>query len=814
MNYFRYAIRHALAQPGFSAIVILTTALTIGAAAAVFSLFDAALLRPFPYAASDRLVRLETFNPKDKGSERNVSLFDFEDYRSRNRTLQGMAAYMTWSNPLVGQGPSLSVRMTFASAGLFDVLGVKPQLGRVFTPAEDVQGGPVLKMVIGDRLWKSLFGGRADALGKTIQLRGETYEVIGVMPAGFAFPDRSEVWVPIMARYSAYKDDWWKRRDARIHRVIARLRDGVSVEQASADAAAIATVLRSEHPEQSLDAHGRVISLRDAEVSEVRPYVQLVAGAAILLLILGCSNVANLLLARSVARGREVALKLALGSGVWPLIWQLLAEAAVLSLAGAALGVGLAYLGVKGFLALLPVNVPEWMRLEMDYRVLAFAAASAVVTAMVAMLLPAAQQIRANVSDVLKQGARGSTEGRGFTAWARRGLVAGEIALSLMLLASAGLMVRSFQKAMSIESGLRPERLLVVESGRFVPNVTKETAVRAYSVEYRKVQLALEQIPGVTRASGGHTVPFMRSDEQRPAQELYTLRRSTRDQAFRLAFRGADVMPGYFATLGVPIVAGRDFTENDSLDAPPVIIISQRLAETLFPGESAVGQKIRFGINQEYDPWSTVIGVAGNMRFNAGERDPGHEAYWSYRQYPGPGIYFVLRTAADPASILPEIKHAIQRTNPEISVDRMVEMQSLMTESIWRRRLWGAILAVFAALALLLAMVGLYGMMSYSVAQQRKEIGIRLAIGAPRSSILQWVLRGGMALTLAGVTFGLGGAVAAGALWGDLLFGISGRDLTTFGLVTAILSGTAFITCLIPAIRATRVDPMIALRQE
>lgn len=814
MRYLRHAIRHALYQPGFSAIVILTVGLTIGAATAVFSLFDAALLRPFPYAQPNRLVRVETFNPKDKGAARDVSLFDFEDFRRRNRTLQSMAAYFSWSNPLTGLGPAVSVRMTFASAGVFDVVGVRPVLGRVFTSAEDIYGGPVLKAVIAYGLWQELFGGKPDTIGRTIQLRGQSYEVIGVMPPGFVFPDRTQVWVPIMARYSSYKDEWWKRRDARVHRVIARLGDGVSVAQADADLSSIASVLRKEHPEQNLDAHGRVRSLRDAEAGEIKPYVHLVAGAAIVLLLLGCLNVANLMVARSVARGRETAVRLALGSGPWPLIWQLLAEALVLSLTGAVAGVGLAYLGVQSFLSLLPVDVPAWMRLEMDFRVLAFAAAAAVSTAVAAMLLPAAQQVRANVSDVLKQGARGSSDGHTTAAWVRRGLVIGEIALSLVLLAGAGLMVRSFQAAMAAGTGIRPDHILVVESGRYIANVSKEAAQRVYCDVYRRVQVALEEVPGVVSASASHTIPFLTGGEQRPLAELYTLRRSTRDLAFRLPFRGADVMPGFFSTLGTQVLEGRDFNENDGVGAAPVVVISKRTAETLFPGESAVGQKIRFGINQDYDPWSTVIGVVGNVRFNAGEREPGYEVYWSYRQYPGPGIRFVIRTAGEPSTLAPQIKKIIQQADPDISVDRAATMESLVTESIWRRRLWGAILSVFAGMALLLALVGLYGVMSYLVAQQRKEIGIRLAIGAGHGQILGWVLRQGMILATAGLTVGVVLALPAGSLLGDLLFGIPPHDVVTFIAVSVALAFTSALACAVPAVRASRTDPMVALRQD
>ncbi|MBM3787180.1 MAG: ABC transporter permease [Acidobacteria bacterium] len=814
MRYVRHAIRHLLSRPGVSAVVILTMALTIGAATAVFSLFDAALLRPFPYASPERLVRLETHNPKDQGAPLDVSLYDFEDYRTRNRTLHSMAAYLSWTNQLTGLGPAISVHMTFVSADIFPLLGVNPVLGRVFTREEDVLGGPVLKVVIGHALWRELFGGRADALGRTIQLRGQSYEVIGVMPPGFAFPARSQVWVPLLARYSSYQDNWWKRRDARMHAVIARLKDGVSVEQANADIGSIAAALRHEHAEQSLDAHGRVRSLRDAEAGEIKPYVYLVAAAAALLLLLGCLNVANLMVARSVARERDAAVRLALGSGPWPLVWQLLAEALVLSTAGVAAGAVLAYGATCTFLALLPVDVPGWMRLELDYRVLAFAVAAAAGTAVMAMLLPAAHQLRTNLNDALKHGARGSTSGQSAAAWVRRALVVAEVALSLVLLVGAGLMVRSFQRALGIDPGLRSEHLVVVRSRHFVPNVIKESAVRAYCDVYRRVQLTLEGIPGVVSASGSHTIPFSGSSEQRRLAELYTLRRATRAQAIRLPFAGADIMPGAFQTMGVPLLEGRDFNENDKIGAPPVIVVSKRTAEALFPGESAVGQKVRFGIDQDYDPWSTVIGVVGNVRYNAAESEPGYEVYWSYRQYPGPGIAYLIRTASDPAALLPHIRQAIQSVSPNIAIKRIDTMELLVAESIWRRRLWGAILAVFAGLALLLALVGLFGVMSYMVAQQRKEIGIRLALGAGRGHVAGWVLRRGTLLSAIGAAVGLLLTMPLSSLLQGMLVGVDTNDTITLGTVLAMVIGAALLACAVPAARAARVNPISALREE
>lgn len=815
MRPLQHALRQARLHPGFAATVIGTTALTIGAATAIFSLFDAAFLRPFPYPAADRLVQLETYSPKDPGSKTLISLYDFEDYRARNRSFTDAAAYMSWSNQMsTGNGPAQSVHMTFASAGLFELLGVNPVLGRTYRKDEDLPGGPVTKALLSDALWRQQFGASPDAIGKTIRLRGQSFEVIGVMPASFRFPERSQIWVPLHARYAAYQDTWWKRRDARFHKVIARLRDGVSIEQANGEVASLAAVLRQEHPDENLDAHARVLSLRDAEVGEVRPYVWLAAGAGLLLMLLGCTNIANLMIARTLAREREFAVRRALGSGMGDLLSQLLHEALVLTLAGAVIGSVLAYGGVRGFLALLPPeNVPQWMRLTLDTRVLLFAVGAAMATAVVAILLPAWQQTRGDLNEKLKEGARGSSSGGSFAVWARRALVVAEISISVVLLAGAGLMIRSFRKAMDTDPGLRPQNLLVVKTGRFVPNVGRAEGVRVYSDEYLRIQRALQDLPGIVDVSAGSDVPFLGTTEKRQAAELYTLKRATREQAFRVPFHGSDVMPHYFSTLGIPVLEGRDFTEQDTIDKPPAVVLGRRTAELLFPGESAIGQKIRYGINQDYDPWAVVVGVAGNIRWNAAEREPGYEIYWSYRQYPGPGFNFLIRTQGDAYALQDIVRRTIQSVNPEVSVDRMVAMPELAAESVWRRRLWSSILSAFAGLALLLAAVGLFGVMSYLVEQQRKEIGIRMALGAPPGTILQWVLTRGMLLALTGFAAGWIAALAFGSQLGDLLWGVSAfNDLPTYALVAGAVLLATVAACAIPALRATATSPTVVLR--
>jgi len=814
MNSLRLALRQMKQRPGFSTVAILTLAITVGAASLVFSIFDAILLRPFPFPQADRLVRVQTVLDGDSGDQKDVSYFDFDDIRRRQRSFESLAAHVTYPNQLTGRGQARAVRMTFASAGFFETLQVPPRLGRSFRPEEDVYGGPVRKVVLSHALSLDLFPGGAGPIGQMLQLRGEAYEVVGVMPAGFDYPNRSQVWVPLMARYASIKDPWWKRRDTRPHTVLGRLAPGRSMEQARSDLQAIAAQLRQEHPDQNRGAGAEVISLRQAEVGQIAPYVRVTAAAVGLLLLLGCVNLANLFVARGATREREVALRLALGSGPWPLLRQLVAESLLYCGIGAAVGLLLAYAGMRGFTALLPPEVPRWMALAIDARVVVFAALAATLASLAAALLPAWQQMKTNAGEVLKQGSRGSSGGSAFSLLVRRGLIVAEIAVSVALLAGAALLVRSFDQLMSVDTGVNTSNLVVTRASRFVPGVAGESADKAYNGVYRRVQLALSELPGVTIASAGSGVPFVERSEQRAATEIYTARRSTREQAIREPFAGSDVMPGYFAALGTPLLEGRDFTERDTIDREGVVVISKRTAERLFPGENAIGQKLRWGNNQGYDPWMTVIGVVRNTSFSPAETKPGLEIYWSYRQYPQPGMYLLIRTRGDPASMVPQIRRAIQNADPDIAMENVKLMSDALDEHVWRQRLWSVVLTGFAGLALVIALVGLYGVMSFLVAQRTRELGIRLAIGATPASVLLLVLRTASLLVLPGALLGIALALAASRWLNSLVFGISAQDPATYLIVSLTMILTALLATLIPAWRAARVDPLLALRDD
>jgi putative ABC transport system permease protein len=808
----RVALRGLVKKPGFALVALLTLALTIGANTTIFSLIHAILLRPFPYLEPERLVRLHTETSRQADSLREASVFDFQDWRSQSRSFEDMAAYWSFVNTLSGDGPAQSVLMTFMTPELFGVLGVRPVLGRGFTRDENQIGGPVNKVVLSFGLWQSRFGGARNVIGRAVRLRGDTFTVIGVMPPGFRFPERTDVWVPLMSRYASYPTPWWKDRNVRIHSVLGRLRAGVSLANAQAEIDTIAARLARDFATTNKDVSVRLVSLRDAEVGDVRPYLILLLGAVTLVLAIGCVNIANLLLVRAMAREGEMAIRAALGASRGQLMRQTLIESVLLSLAGGALGVGVAYGGVRVLVASIPIELPFWMTIDVNGWVLAFSAVLSLLTGLTFGLLPALQASRRDLVESLKDAGRGSVASP--RRRLRQALVVAEVALSLLLFAGATLMMRSFFNLHRVDTGFDSHGLLSAYAGHFLPNRTYQEMIQVHAVDFRRVLDRLGQLPGVVSVAGSTDLPYYNRAEDRPLNPVATRGQTDAEQRANLPVANADITPGYLRTMGIPLLHGRDFTEADDWKAPLVALVSQRLADSLWPGRTAIGQMIRLGEESPENPWHRVIGVVGNTRWNAIERRDGGEVYFSYRQWPTPKLHLLVRTLGDLGPLAADLRRIVQDVNPENAITYIESMNGILDDALWQRRLWAYPLASFAGLALLLVSVGVYGVVSHTVGQRTREIGIRLALGAGPRDVLRLVVGQGLAMVMGGVILGLAASLALAPAVGRLLYGVSGTDPLTLVAVSGVLGVVAFVACSIPARRALRVDPTITLRAE
>jgi putative ABC transport system permease protein len=810
----RYGLRALRKRPGFTSIVTLTLALGIGANTAIFSLIYGILLRPFPYADPDRLVKIESVYAKTTGSVQGASQLDLDDWQRHTNSFEKIGLHITYPAILnTGGGPSQSVRLTFVTAQMLDALGAGPIIGRGFKPDEDIIGGDVLKAMLSHGLWQTTFGGDRNVLGRVIRLRGATYTIIGVMPPGFRFPERSDIWVPVQARYAGYKAEFWKSRDFRPHTAVARLKSGVTLAQAQSEMNTLAGRLEREFPATNQGMQLRLTPLRDAEVGNVRPYLWLLLGAVVMVLLIVCVNVANLLLARGAARERELAIRAALGARRGRLMRQLLVESLLLALIGGGLGLLLAWPALALLLRLIPVELPFWMRIEIDGIALLFNFAIAMLTGLFFGLIPAWQASRADLNLALKESAKGSGGGM-ISHRLRNALVVAEIAISLLLLVGAGLMIQSFMRLQRVDLGVQTGNLLTIYLSRFVTNASPEELLIAYTDTWTRVMERLAQLPGVVKVGASYGIPYKDRPEQREKQQISTVGQSQEEQRQNAPVMTEMVDPSFFDALGIPFVAGRNFNNNDTLSSEQVVIVSRHTAETLWPGREPIGQMLLIGSAYTGNVWRRVIGVVRDTKWHAAETGKGFELYASHRQYPIPAIHFLLRTTNDPASLIPQVRRVIHEVNPDIAINEIQPMDEVITDALWQRRLWGVLFALFAGVALLLAAVGLYGVMSYLVSQRTREIGVRVALGARPLDIHRLIIGQGLKLLGLGLALGLLGAIALSRLVTSLLFGVTAYDLPTFGAVSLLLAVVALIGCFIPGRRAAKVDPMIALRQD
>lgn len=807
-QHVRFALRSLARRPGFAAVALLTIAVGIAANTAIFSVVRAVLLGPLPFERADELVILDQ---RDADTDFYVSLSipNYRDWSERQRSFARFAAEAGWGLVLTGRGPAQVLRGRAVLGEFFEVLGVRPHVGRLLTASETDRGAETL-IVLGYGFWQRQFGGRPDAIGETLVLDGQPYTVVGVTPPGWGWPNaRQDFYVP-MGSFAGLP--WDDRESGFGTRAIARLAPGTTVETARTDMTRVGRDVRA------LDARGAVIpeirTFATYMVGDARtPLLALVGGVAFVLLI-AVANVANLQLARGEDRRHEIAVRTALGASRGRVVRQLLVESLVLSGLGGTLGVGLAWLGVRVLVPLLPAGIPAVLlaRIGIDPTVLGFAAALVVVTGILFGLAPALRASRVDPMQEMKAEGR-STRGRGRL---REALVTGEVALAMVLLIGAGLMIRSFQALRSADKGFASEHVLTARLS--LPDDYRDQA--RWTTFYGQLLAHVSALPGVTRSAATLLVPLTgRSWEMRALPEGRPL-----EELEQHSFLFGIVSEEYFGTLGVPILEGRGFTDADRADGVPVAVVDERMAEQFWPGESAVGKRV---LLHEFQPGSTreeriplfrtVVGVAKNVRHYELAEPSRIQGYIPYRQaYDrwGLGLSLLVKTTGDPESILTPVRREVADLDPGIALSQVRTMQGLVDDELAASRAMGRLFALFGMTALLLAAIGVFGVMSYSVAQRTREIGIRMALGADASHVLATVLRRGLRASAIGVALALAVAPLLTRLVGELLYGVTPFDPVTYGSVAVFLIGVAAVAAYLPARRATRVDPVVVLKEQ
>ena len=796
----RYAVRMLRKKPSFTVIVVLALAIGIGANTAIFSVVNAILLRPLPYKNADRISMIWMDNPKLGVSQDWHSYPNYIDYKEQNQSYEDMAAFNDRSFNLTGTGDPVRVVGVWATASMFSVLGVEPALGHTFTEAEE-EPGKDLVVVLSNGLWQRRFGGDPGIVGKSINMNGVNRTVLGVMPASFTFPEKkTELWIPL-----AISPQRKQARNAISYKAVGRLKPGVTIEQARADMGAIAKRLDDQYFQSGYGIN--LVPLHDQETRTVRPALLVLLGAVAFVLLIACANVANLLLARAALREREVAIRVALGAGRSRIIRQVLTESALLSLVGGAAGLLLAVWGLKLLLAWSPADIPRLDQTGIDGRVLAFTLAVSLVTGLIFGLAPALQSSKSDPNESLKEGGRGSTGGVGGRR-VRNLLVVSEIALSLILLIGAGLLIKSFMRLQQFEFGFNPDNLLTMRVQLPGSKYRDGKQVVAF---YQQLLERLDAVPGVQSAG---TISSVFIDDTPNSTNFSIEGRPVPVGAEQIEVPFDSISPSYFKVMGIPLLRGREFDNRDVEGSTPVVIINDTFARRFFAGEDPIGKRFVYGSPDPKNPWITIVGVVGDMRRTGFDRPVRPETFLPEAQNPDNALTIVARTATEPAGLAGALRNEVWSIDKDQSVYDIKTMHQTLSEMMSQRRFNMLLLGLFAAVALTLAAVGIYGVISYSVTQRSHEIGIRIALGAQSSDVLRMVVGQGMLLAGIGVSSGLIAAFALTQLMSSLLFGVRAADPVTFALISLLLIGVALVACLVPARRATRIDPMVALRYE
>jgi predicted permease len=806
MQDLRYAVRTLWKKPGFTLIAVMTLALGIGGSTAIFTVVDAALLRGLPYKSPDRLYHLWESTPQREFAQREFSYPDFQDYQ-QNQVLEGLAAYTGGGGILTGRGEPERVFAPSATANFFSVLGIDPVIGRTFQPGDDKPGAP-RTLVLTYGMWQRRFGGNPGIVGQSLTLNDDSYTVIGVLPASFQFALRNaDVWQPYQP-----DDAQLTRRSLHGTNLIGRLKPRVSAAQAQAELSVIAKRIEQENAQSHAGTGLKLIPLQEQVVGQVRPILIVLLAAVGFVLLIACANVASLLLTRSLSRQKEVAIRAALGASRWRLIRQLLTESLLLSIAGGLAGLLIAYWGIHGLVAVLPdtqVNALPFLKsLHLDAGILLFSFGLSLLTGVVFGLAPALQSSHPDLNKVLKEGGRNSAGG-GPGHRLRSSLVVTEIALAVVLLVGAGLMMKSLLRLLQSNIGFNPEKLLTL---------TVELPPAKYTEANRQVEFfdRLEErvaaLPGVSGTGTVDVLPLQSGNTTRftvegdpvppPGQEI--------EANIRV------ISESYFQTLGVPIIAGRMFDDRDTATTQGngSVIIGKTAADKIFAGRDPVGRKLVYGSAQA--PPDVIVGVIGDVKIGGLDEAIRPVLYFPFRRFPGSGTNLVVRTTGDPAALAASIRSESRALEPDVALFNVRPMEQIISDSpaAFMRRFPALLISIFAGVALLLAAIGIYGVVSYSVKQQTHYIGVRMALGAQTSDILKMVLRQGLLLAVAGMALGILAAFGLTRLLRSLLFEVQATDATTFALVVIALFVVALLACYIPARRATKVDPLVALRYE
>ncbi len=810
----RYGVRMLLKQPGFTLIAVLTLALGIGANTAIFSVVNAVLLRPLPYAEPERLVAVWETNKKNPAGKSSVSYPNFFDWRTQNKSFERMAAYYTNSVTLTGVATPINLHCAIVSAELLALLGARPQQGRLFLPEEDKPNSSGRAIIVSHGLWQRQFKADSNMVGKTLTLNGKLFNVVGIMPAGFQYPIEAEpveLWVA--AGVDGEKDKPEdkannEQRGAHFLQVVGRLKPGVKLEQAQAELDVIAANLEKEYPDSNTRAGVKVISYHTDLVSDYRSALWIILGAVGCVLLIACANVANLLLARATARYKEIAVRSALGASRGRVIRQLLTESLALSLVGGCLGLLLAWWGTEVLVKMIPEDVPRLAEISLDRWVFGFTLLVSALTGIIFGLAPALQASKVELTEAMKEGGRASSSGGGRSRL-RNALVVAEIAVAIVVLVSAGLLLKSFQKLQQVDLGFDTRNVLTASVE--IPDTQYPEQAQAHAF-YKGLLEKVKALPGVERVSaimplplGGDTFSISFEVEGRniPQGELPSAH-------FRV------VSDDYFPTMKIPLLAGRDFTSSDSATSQPVVIINEAFAQKHFSGEHPLGKHLKPGISMgKGKRWYEIVGIVKSVKHRQSlSRDYEPEYYFPHTQLSFGGMNLVVRTKNDPRALVGPLQNEVSSLDKNVPLYAPKTLEQYQGVAVSQPKFNALLLTLFAGLALLLTAIGLYGVMAYSVVQRTQEIGVRIALGAQTGDVLKMVLRHGLMLTAIGLVIGLGAAFALTRLMSAMLYGVTATDPLTFTVIALLLAGVASIACYFPARRATKVDPMIALRCE